>query len=76
MQDIKLLKFISGKMFLSLTYTEGRPGCSMYIHDLKSPFNNNADLYQLRRFLLLGTFELQIFKLQTACWLLDKLPHL
>lgn len=59
---VSLLKFISTKTLLSLTSTGGSRDCSMYIHDLESPFNNSADLYQLRRFLLLGSFELQDFK--------------
>ena len=37
----------------------------MYSHNSKSLFNYSSDLYQLRRFLLLSSFELQNFK-QTA----------
>ena len=59
------LKFTSAKTLLSLISTEESPGFSMYIHDWKSLFNNCADLYQPRRFLLLGASELQNFK-QTA----------
>ena len=64
-RDITRLKFMSVKTLLSLAYTEGSPGYSMYIHNSKSIFNNDADLYQIRHFLLLGSFELQYFK-QTA----------
>ena len=64
-RDITRLKFMSVKTLLSLAYTEGSPGYSLYIHDSKSLFNNGADLYQMRHFLLLGSFELQYFK-QTA----------
>ena len=65
MWDRTRLKFTSSKTLLSLTSIEESPGFSMYIHDWKSLFNNCADVYQPRRFLLLGASELRNFK-QTA----------
>lgn len=63
-----LLKLMRAKTLLSLTYSAGSPGYWLYSHDSKSLFNYSDDLYQLRRFLLLRSFELQNFK--TDCWLL------
>lgn len=65
MQDTFLLKFMSAKQLLSLTYTAGSPGYWLHSHNSKSLFDYSDDLYQPRRFLLLSSFELHNFK-QTA----------